>query len=366
MLASGGRKPPENACNDYECYSGGLRPPLAATVALFFLTCTGCSRSEPRVVLYCAQDEEFAQLVFADFQQRTRLTIAPHFDTEATKSVSIYQELLSEKDRPRCDVHWNNEILSTIRLRRAGLLEPYASPSAAPYPPSCRAPDGTWHAFAGRSRILLVNTKLVPEADRPKSLLDLVDPKWKGKIALAKPQFGTTATEAACLFQAWGQEQAQAFYCALRDNQAQVMAGNKPVAEAVGTGAVAIGMTDTDDAMDEVRKGRPVTIVFPDGDRKAGERRGTLFLPNTVAVIRGCPHPEGARKLVDYLLSPEVEQRLAESDSSQIPLNPQVKAKLPPEIKTPSQVKALDVDFEKAADLWDDVQTFLAKEFARP
>jgi iron(III) transport system substrate-binding protein len=325
----------------------------------------GCSNNSSRVVLYCAQDEEFAQLVFADFQHRTGLTIAPHYDTEATKSVSIYQELLREKDRPRCDVHWNNEILSTIRLRRLGLLEPYASPSAAPYPPSARAPDDTWHAFAARARVLLVNTKLVPEEDRPRSLLDLTDPKWKGKVALAKPQFGTTSTEAACLFEVWGRDQAQAFYRALRGN-AQIMAGNKPVAEAVGSGAVAVGMTDTDDAMDEVRKGRPVAIVFPDADRPAGDRRGTLFIPNTVAVIRGCPHPQGARQLVDYLLSPEVEQRLAETASCQIPLNPQVQAKLPPEIKTPRQVKAMDVDFEKAADLWEEAQGFLAKEFARP
>jgi iron(III) transport system substrate-binding protein len=93
---------------------------------------------------------------------------------------------------------------------------------------------------------------------------------------------------------------------------------------------------------------------------------GTLFLPNTVAVIHGCPNPQGARRLVDFLLSPEVESRLAESASHQIPLNPQVKARLPAQIKRPEEVKTMKVDFEKAADLWDEVQTFLRNEFARP
>jgi len=51
---------------------------------------------------------------------------------------------------------------------------------------------------------ILVNTKLVSEADRPKGINDLTNPKWKGKIGLAKPLFGTTATHAACLFAAWG------------------------------------------------------------------------------------------------------------------------------------------------------------------
>jgi iron(III) transport system substrate-binding protein len=124
-------------------------------------------------------------------------------------------------------------------------------------------------------------------------------------------------------------------------------------------------MTDTDDAMEEVEAGRPVTIIFPDRDHPHGDRMGTLFLPNTLAIIRGCPNPEGARKLVDYLLSPEVEAKLAETASHQIPLNPQVKARLPKEIARPEAVKTMDVDFEKAADLWDEVQSFLRSEFAK-
>ena len=96
---------------------------------------------------------------------------------------------------------------------------------------------------------------------------------------------------------------------------------------------------------------------------------GTLFLPNTVAVIKGSPNPDGARKLVDYLLSAESEKRLAESESHQIPLNPQVKAALPKEIERPRDaggtVKSMQVDFGKATDLWDEVQTFLRNEFAR-
>src|SRR5947209_8850998 len=140
---------------------------------LTFLAC-GCGGNSPkRVVLYCAQDQEFAEQVLAEFTQRTGLKVDTKFDTEADKSVSLYVELVNEKARPRCDVHWNNEILSTIRLQRQGLLEPYRSPSAEPYPPSAKARDGSWHAFAARARILIVNTKLVPEADWPRQLSDL-------------------------------------------------------------------------------------------------------------------------------------------------------------------------------------------------
>jgi iron(III) transport system substrate-binding protein len=109
-----------------------------------------------------------------------------------------------------------------------------------------------------------------------------------------------------------------------------------------------------------------VAIVYPDRDAPADGRMGTLFIPNTLAILKGSPNPEGARRLVDYLLSAEVEKRLAESESHQVPLNPEVKATLPREIETPRSVRAMKVDFVKAAELWEQVQQFLRQEFARP
>jgi iron(III) transport system substrate-binding protein len=326
----------------------------------------GCGDSR-RVVLYCAQDREFAEQVLADFTRATGWQVGPKYDTEADKSVSLYVELLNESARPRCDVFWNNEIVSTIRLQRRGLLEPYNSTAAAPYPASAKAADHTWHAFAARARVLLVNRRLVAEKDWPRSLLDLTDPRWKGKAAMSKPQYGTSATQAACLFDVLGPDGARAYYRGLRDNDVQIVPGNKQVAEGVGSGAFLVGVTDTDDAIEEVQAGRPVAIIFPDRDGSASNSRmGTLFIPNTVALIKGGPHPEGGRKLIDFLLSPQVEAALAESASHQIPLNPDVKATLPPQLEGGRTAKPMAVDFGKAADLWDEAQEFLRREFARP
>ncbi len=80
--------------------------------------CAGCMRSEPRVVLYCAQDRDFAVPLFEDFRVQTGLPIVPKYDTEKNKSVSLYEELVAEKNRPRCDLFLNNEILCTIRLQK--------------------------------------------------------------------------------------------------------------------------------------------------------------------------------------------------------------------------------------------------------
>src|SRR5262245_41823825 len=191
----------------------------------------GCRRAEERVVVYCAQDQEFAESVFADFTAKSGLAVAPKFDTEANKSVSLAAELEREADRPRCDVHWNNEILATIRLARRGVYEPYESPSAAGFPDWTKPKDHTWQAFAARARVLIVNPNLGPASERPRSLLDLADPKWKGKVAIAKPQFGTTATQAACLFEVLGPDAARDFYRGMKANDVRIVPGNKQAAE---------------------------------------------------------------------------------------------------------------------------------------
>ena len=108
----------------------------------------GCGRSKPRVVLYCAQDREFAELVLGGFKDDKGAEVVPRFDTEANKSVGFYNAIVAEKDHPRCDVFWNNEIVSTIRLQRQGLLDAYPSPAAAYYPDWARAaassPPARW------------------------------------------------------------------------------------------------------------------------------------------------------------------------------------------------------------------------------
>src|SRR5439155_14179401 len=189
-------------------------------------------------------------------------------------------------------------------------------------------------------------------------LSDLLDPRWHGRVAMAKPLFGTTATHAACLFAVLGADGATAFFRGLRANGVGIVPGNKQAATEVSAGRFAVGLTDTDDALTEVLADKPVVMIFPDADGI-----GTLFLPNTLAVVKGGPNPDGARRLVDFLLRPESERRLAEGGGFQIPLNPQVRADLPAGLLTPAQTHSMAVDFDRAADLWEPAQAFLRETF---
>ena len=329
--------------------------------ALFFcLLLTGCWQSTgSEVVVYTALDSEFSTPILKKFTAASGVTVLPKFDAESTKTVGLAAAIVAEKERPRCDVFWNNEILHTLRLKRLGLLEAYQPPIAKEYPAAYRDAEGYWHGFAARARVLIVNTNLVRKQERPTSILDLADPKWRGRVALAKPLFGTTATHAACLFAAWGDERAKEFFQKLKGNDVQILSGNKQVAMAVAGGRADFGLTDTDDALVEIEKGMPVAIVWPD---QGAQEPGTLLIPNTLAIIRGGPNPAAARRLVDYLLSPEVEATLAAGPSGQIPLNPKVQA--PDRIKTPQTIHPMQVDFSAAAEKWDEAAKFLRDEFA--
>jgi len=315
---------------------------IGCCVALFVGGCLSPSPQE--VVVYTALDKDFSQPIFDDFTQQTGITVLAKFDTEATKTVGLVNEIIAERERPRCDLFWNNEILNSIRLEKRQLLDVYASPAASDFPEMYRAADGAWHGFAARARVLIVNTDRVPHAEWPDSIRDLVDPKWKDQVGIAKPLFGTTATHAACLFAVWGDEPAKTFFRQLKSN-ARVLAGNKQVALAVASGQLAFGLTDTDDAIIELEKGLPVAIVYPD---REPDQLGTLFIPNTLAIVRGAPRRDAARQLVDYLLSPAVEEKLAAGRSAQIPLNRRVSAAV--RVETPATVHAMPVDFAQAAD----------------
>ena len=337
-----------------------LRPLLSATATMLLLL-PGCwSGDKNEVIVYSALDSEFSKPALEEFEAETGIEVNARFDVESTKTVGLVEAIVAESGRPRCDVFWNNEILNTLRLEERGLLVSYRSPAAESYPAIFRSPEGTWHGLAARARVLLVNTDVVAEADRPTSILDLTDEKWRGRCGLAKPLFGTTATHAACLFAVWGDERAKEFFRQIKANDAQILSGNKQVATSVSAGQLAFGLTDTDDAIIEIEQGRPVTIVYPDQQPKG---LGTLFIPNSVAIIKGCPHPEQARQLVDYLLSPAVETRLAQGRSAQIPLNSKVDVEV--RVETPATVQAMQVDFAAAADKWDTAASFLRDEFTR-
>ena len=335
-----------------------FRTTAIVTAALAVCLAAGCGGSRNEVVVYTALDEMYSRPVLDAFEAQTGITVKAVYDTEASKTTGLRTRLVAERKRPRADVFWNNEVAQTILLKQEGVLEAYHSPAAEPIPGRFKDPDGFWTGFAARGRVIIYNTGMVEEP--PTSILDFMKPEWKGKFAMGKPLFGTTATHTAALFALWGDERAKRFLQALKRNGVAVLEGNATVRDAVARGDYAAGLTDTDDANGAVADGLPARWLFPGQDTVG---LGTLIIPNTAALIQGAPHPEAGKKLIDFLLSPRVEAQLAAMRSIQIPLNPAVKA--PEGVPDLAQVKMMDVGFDAVAQHMPTAIEFVKGEFIR-
>jgi iron(III) transport system substrate-binding protein len=168
------------------------------------IICGGCKgkagSKQQEVVVYTSLDKVFSEPIFKAFEKETGIKVLDVYDSEATKTTGLVNRLIAEKDSPKADVFWNSETGRTIVLKNKSVLSQYISPSAADIPSTFKDPEGYWTGFAARCRILIYNTTMLKPEDLPKSIFELTDPKWQGKVALAYPLFGTTATHAAALF----------------------------------------------------------------------------------------------------------------------------------------------------------------------
>lgn len=321
---------------------------LCAAIVVAFVAALFLWPRQAGVSVYCAVDDVHAIPILDAFEEETGIHVHRTFDTEANKTVGLVTRLREERQNPRADVFWNNEIMHTIRLAREGLLEPYDSPSAAAIPEAFRDPERHWTGFAARARILIVNTDLVPESERPASMFDLVDERWEGRAAFVRPLTGTTLTHATVLYSVLGDERARGWLRGLHENRVLFPSGNGPLAKAVAGGNAAYGFTDTDDYQKVLDQGRPVTRVYPDQHE---DGVGTLLIPNTVALVRGGPRPDLGRELIDFLLSERVEAMLAAGDSAQIPVRPSVQR--PPDVEGPPAFRAMEVDWNDVVENFD-------------
>lgn len=325
-----------------------------------FLLCAfpfGCARP-PDVVLYTSVDQVFAEEVIKEVETQTGMRVALLTDTEATKTVGLVQRLIAERPRPQADVFWSSEILNTIALKQRGILEEYRSPSASSIPMRFKDPDGTWVGFAVRARVVVYNTDKVKREDAPKSLEELTSSRWRGKVAVASPLFGTSLTHAAILFESWGNERAKKYFAALRGSDALVVDGNSMVRDLVARGEALVGLTDTDDVYVGIAKGWPIDIVLMDQDGL-----GACIIPNTVAVIRGGPNPKNAKRLVDFLLSEHVERMLAKSDSHNSPVRSTID--VPKGVLRLTDIHLMSVDYDRAAERIPETTAFLQDIFLK-
>jgi iron(III) transport system substrate-binding protein len=324
---------------------------LVVVAAVAGAVWTAFRRGDNVVVVYVSEDQVFSEPILKDFERDTGTSVRAVYDTEETKSAGAMNRLIAEKTNPQADVYWANEPIRAEALRQQGVSAPYRSPSAQGIPEQFRSAEGHWTGFAARGRILIVNRSL---KEKPLSIRAYTDPRFNGKAVIANPLFGTTTAHIAALFIVWGDANAKVFLDAVRKNGVQIASSNGESADQVATGAFQFALADTDDVHSRQKQGQLVEGVYPDQEEGG---LGCFIVPNAVLLIKGGPHPEEGKKLIDYLLSRETEKKLAYSDAGQIPLHSGVDT--PSAVRHLETLKVMKVDYAAVAAKMQTIQPLL-------
>jgi len=302
---------------------------VTSLVALFlFTSLTACSKhNEDALVVYCAHDAIFSESILRKFEEETGIPVHIRFDTEATKSLGLVELLIREKQNPRCDVFWNNELLGTLDLMDHDLLEPYKGAGWNRISEPHKDPDGRWVGFAARMRVWIVNKdqhEVTPAAvEKTSANPDLAD------VTIAKALYGTTRTHYTVLWHCWGRDELINWHRDWRKRNLSEAQSNGQTRNLVAQGVCKIGWTDTDDYFGAVDQNKPVAML----PYRLPNTQQVICIPNTVGIIKGTKRLEKAQKLVDYLTSAKTEIALANSESRQIPLGPVDESKLSKEVR---------------------------------
>jgi iron(III) transport system substrate-binding protein len=304
------------------------------------------------VVVYVSHDQVFSEPILKDFERDTKIAVRAIYDTEETKSAGLMNRLLAERNNPQADVYWANEPIRADVLRQHDVAAPYRSANAEGIAAQFRDPKDYWTGFSARARMFIFDRG---RERKPTSIRAYTDPQFRAQAVIANPLFGTTTAHIAALFTVWGDSKAKAFMQSMRDNGVKITSSNGDSADQVAKGIARFALVDSDDVYSRQKQGQAVDGTYP--DQEAGGL-GCFIVPNAVLLIKGAPHPEPARKLIDYLLSRETEKKLAYSDAAQIPLHPGV--------DTPSHVPHIDtlrvmaVDYAVVAAKMQQIQPWLS------
>ncbi|HAI12963.1 MAG TPA: ABC transporter substrate-binding protein [Phycisphaerales bacterium] len=282
---------------------------------------------QKQLIVYCAHDQVFSEPILKQFEKDTGIKVYPVYDTEATKSLGLTERLANEKDNPRCDVFWNNEILGTLDLQSKGILQPYIGKGYNRIPSIYKDPQGQWVGFAARMRVWIINTNLITPT--PQAIDVMMEKPILDRVAFAKPLYGTTRTHYTVLWQTMGEDALKKWHKDIIDRQLIFAQSNGQTKNLVAQGNCTLGWTDTDDFFVAKDAGQPVEML----PYRLDDIDQTICIPNTVMMIRNCPNPDTAKQFIDYIVSEKIELQLSQSSARQIPLGPVDESKLSDNVK---------------------------------
>lgn len=257
----------------------------------------GAAQAQKKLVVYTSNENTLNDLVFGAFTKETGIAVEP----VVAGSGVVVRRLQAEKDRPLGDVIWG--VSRSLLQTNKALLAPYASRNKDAIPVEYRDPTDLWIGNNLHLLVILQNTKILPADQGPKTWNDLLDPKWKGKIAFTDPaNSGSAYTTVTLLVDLWGGGEAGWKKVAALFKNLKVLNRSSLVFQGVGNGEYPLGISLEYAGPMWAAGGAPVKVVYP--------ADGTVAAMEGVGIIKGGPNPAEAKAFVDFVNRKDVREMI--------------------------------------------------------
>jgi iron(III) transport system substrate-binding protein len=303
----------------------------ALAIVIAALALGGPAAAQDRLVVYSANDANLNRFVFEAFTRETGIEVEP---VEGGSGV-VFRRIASERERPLGDVVWG--VSRALLTANRALLAPYASKNKDAMPAEFRDPEDHWIGNNVHLLVILQNTKLVAADAGPKTWADLLDPRWKGKIAFTDPaNSGSAFTNLTMLADLWGGGEAGWDKVGRLLANTKVLNRSTLVFQGVGNGEFALGMSLEYAGLLWASNGAPVQVVYP--------QDGTVAQMEGVGIIKDGPNPQAAKAFVDYITRKDVREAILRFAFRRATRQDLDLAKLPGQMPALADVKLIPYD----------------------
>ncbi len=305
------------------------------TLATLFgaLIASGAAHAQKKLVVYTSNESTLNDLVFGAFTKETGIVVEP----VSAGSGVVMRRLQAEKARPLADIVWG--VSRSLLQTNKALFQPYASKNKEVTPADYRDPDDLWIGNNLHLLVILQNTKMVPEGQGPKGWADLLDPKWKGKIAFTDPaNSGSAYATVTMLVDLWGGADAGWKKVGELFKNMKVLNRSSLVFQGVGNGEYPLGISLEYAGPMWAAGGAPVKVIYPND--------GTTASMEGVAIVKDDPNPAEAKAFVDYINRKDVREMILKATYRRPTRSDVDLTKLPGGMPPMSAVKLVKYDEE--------------------
>jgi iron(III) transport system substrate-binding protein len=299
----------------------------ALTILLSMSLLAGCAADAPMttaeqpgdLVVYSSRNEKFVDALLEKFQADTGITVrALHAGGGAVNRI------VEESRNVQADIFISNDIGALEYLRIAGLLEGYKPEGIETIDARYRADDNSWFALSARTRVFMYNRDLITPEELPQTVWELTDPRWAGQFAITRGGNGSMIAHISALRYEWGDAKTAEWIAAVKENAGAITEGHGDIRRAVGAGEFAFGLVNNYYYHQQLLEptDNNVGVIYP--DQGEGEM-GAVVNAAGVALIKGGPNAENARRFLAWVLLPE-NQREFSYASMEVPINPAIEA----------------------------------------